>query len=215
MIKTEFLLKIGEGTIKNVYQSPYYKEQIIKIIKPEIIACDGGFVKHNGLKRHLHQGIYRQFRRELIQYLQLCKNHYNKGQYIFPMETPYGLIATDQGLGLITEKITAPDGRGWTLFDLAKGPGLDAGHYQALNQFFDDCVRLHIVFGEVNIAGIMYTESRSGRPEFVLVDGIGEKLLIPIRAMCFKISENYVRRVQQRIMNEVENLSRGKNEESI
>ena len=54
-----------------------------------------------------------------------------------------------------------------------------------------------------DIAGIMYTESRSGRPEFVLVDGIGEKLLIPIRAMSAWISGRYVRKVQRRILAQV------------
>ena len=197
------LEKIGEGTIKDVYQHPAHADRIIKVIKPDIVARDGGFAKHGKIKRRLHQGIYRQFRRELIQYLQLCKNHYGSGQYTFPVETPYGLLATDQGLGLVTEKITAPDGKGWTLEALARDTVLQPRHYQALEQFFDDCVRLHIVFGEVNIAGLMYTEGRSGRPEFVLVDGIGEKLLIPIRAMSARISARYVRKVQRRIMAQV------------
>ena len=168
-------------------------------------------MKHGKLKRAFQQGIYRQFRREIIQYLQLCKTHYGTGQFTFPIETPYGLVATDQGLGLVTEKITAPDGKGWTLYDLARGPGLEPKHYQALERFFDDCVRLHIVFGEVNIAGLMYTESRSGRPEFVLVDGIGEKLFIPIRAMSAWISGRYVRKVQRRIMAQVAQLQAQKN----
>lgn len=203
MQKINQLRKIGEGTIKDVYQHPTEPDQIIKIIKPSIVAPDGGFSKHGNIKRKLYQGIYRQFRRELLQYLQLCKNHYGSGQFTFPVETPYGLVATDQGLGLVTEKITAPDGKGWTLEALARDTALQPKHYQALQQFFDDCVRLHIVFGEVNIAGLMYTEQRSGRPEFVLVDGIGEKLLIPVRAMSAWVSARYVRKVQQRILQQV------------
>ena len=203
MLKVDILKKIGNGTIKDVYQHPLHQNKIIKTIQPSIVASDGGFAKHGWFKRNLYQGVYRQFRRELVQYLQLCKNHYGSGHFTFPVETPHGLIATDHGLGLVTEKITAPDGLGWTLEALARDTPLQAKHYQALEQFFDDCVRLHIVFGEVNIAGIMYTESRSGRPEFVLVDGIGEKLLIPIRAMSAWISGRYVRKVQRRILAQV------------
>lgn len=206
MLEIKNLEKIGNGTIKDVYQHPLHANQIIKIIQPAIVASDGGFAKHGWLKRKLHQGIYRQFRRELIQYLQLCKTHYGSGCFTFPVETPYGLVATDHGLGLVTEKITAPDGQGWTLEALARDTPLQPRHHQALARFFDDCVRLHIVFGEVNIAGIMYTESRSGRPEFVLVDGIGEKLLIPIRAMSAGISGRYVRKVQRRILAQVAQL---------
>jgi hypothetical protein len=203
MIFLNDIQNIGSGTIKDVYQHPQHHNQIIKIIKPSLVTHDGGFLKHGKFKRHVQQGIYRQFRRELLQYLQLCKTHYASGQFIFPVETPYGLVATDQGLGLVTEKITAPDGKGWTLEDLARDTLLQPKHYQTLQQFFDDCVRLHIVFGEVNIAGLMYTEQRSGRPEFVLVDGIGEKLLIPIRAMSAWVSARYVRKVQQRILQQV------------
>lgn len=195
--------KIGQGTIKNVYQHPFFAEKIIKVIKPELVAEDGGFLKHGKIKRNLYQGIYRQFRREILQYLQLCKNHYQENNYIFPVEIPYGLVPTSAGLGLVTEKITAEDGIGWTLEDLAKGPGLQEKHQRALAQFFDDCVRLHIVFGEVNYAGLMYTERRSGRPEFVLVDGVGEKLLIPIRAMSASISGRYVRQVQRKIQQQL------------
>lgn len=198
---------MGQGTVKAIYQHPEDENKVIKLIHPQGVANDGGFTKHGKIKRSLHQGIYRQFRREIIQYLQLCKNHYGTGQFTFPVETPYGWVATDQGLGLVTEKITASDGQGWTLYDLAHGPGLEPKHHQALAQFFDDCVRLHIVFGEVNIAGIMYTESRSGRPEFVLVDGIGEKLLIPVRAMSAWVSGRYVRKVQRRILAQVEQLN--------
>ena len=206
MLYLKKLTIIGKGTFKIVYQHPDKNSQIIKIIKSDLIHQDGGFIKHGKLKRSVQQGVFRQFRRELIQYLQLCKTHYGTGQFTFPIETPYGLVATDQGLGLVTEKITAPDGKGWTLYDLAREPGLEPKHYQALERFFDDCVRLHIVFGEVNSAGLMYTESRSGRPEFVLVDGIGEKLFIPIRAMSARISGRYVRKVQRHILAEVAQL---------
>lgn len=199
MLQVEQLQRLGQGTVKQVYQHPDVPGQVIKLIRPELVAPDGGFAKHGRMKRAMYQGVYRQFRRELLQYLQLCKSHYARGEYLFPIETPHGLVATNQGLGLVTEKILAPDGQGLTLEDLAKGPGLQPHHHAALDRFFDDCVRLHVVFGEVNYAGLMYTESRSGRPEFVLVDGVGEKLLIPVRAMFPAVSARYVRKIQRRI----------------
>nr|WP_314704288.1 YrbL family protein [uncultured Comamonas sp.] len=207
MIKLNNDNYLGQGSVKKIYQSESADSQIIKIIHPHLVSSQGGFKNQGFLKQKLFQGAYRQFRRELIQYLQLCKNHYGTGQFTFPVETPYGLVATDRGLGLVTEKIVAPDGKGWTLSQLVRAQGLELKHYQALERFFDDCVRLHIVFGEVNIAGIMYTESRNGRPEFVLVDGVGEKLLIPIRAMSSWISGRYVRKVQRRIMRDISALA--------
>ena len=62
---------------------------------------------------------------------------------------------------------------------------------------------MHIVFGEVNIAGIMYTEQRQGMPEFVLVDGIGDKLLIPFRSMSKTINSRNVRKVEAKIRSKI------------
>ena len=154
--------------------------------------------------------MYRQFRREILQYLQLCKTHYSQAIFQFPIETPHGLIPTNEGLGLVTEKILAPDGKAWTLEDLVKGPGLEEKHYHALDRFFDDCVQQHIVFGEVNNAGLLYTEQRSGRPEFVLVDGIGEKLMLPVRAMFPSLSARYVRKIEKRIQAQLRALGQSR-----
>lgn len=202
-ISVENCVRIGRGTIKNVYQHPDDAHKVIKTIRPDLVAGDGGFARKGKIRRSVFQGVYRPFRRHMLQYLQLCKSAYGTGRFTFPIETPSGLVATSEGLGLIVEKITGPDGKCWTLRDLAKGPGLEPKHRQALARFFDDCVRLHIVFGEVNHAGLMYTEARSGRPEFVLVDGIGEKLLIPVRAMSSTISARHVRKVQRHILNKL------------
>lgn len=189
---------LGEGTVKRVYALPDDDGKVLKLIRPELVAPDGGFAKHGRLKRAFAQGVYRQFRREIIQYLQLSKAAYHQQTTFFPMETPYGLVPTTQGLGLVTEKILGPDGLPQTLEALAA-----AG---ALEQFFDACADLHLVFGEVNVAGLMYTESRSGGPEFVLVDGIGEKLLIPVRSWFKSVNTSYVRKVQRRLMGQVQAL---------
>lgn len=207
MIKIKDIELIGEGTVKHVYQHPCESCRVIKIIKPELVNGAGRFAKHGALKGNLHQGVYRQFRREIIQYLQLCKQTYSNKTFLFPMETPYGFVHTDQGLGLVVEKIVAPCGKGRSLEDLAKSSGLELKHHRALAAFFDECVRLHLVFGEVNYAGLMYTEERRGRPEFVLVDGIGEKLLIPMRSWFPSINARYIRTVQRRIQAQLEVLT--------
>lgn len=189
---------IGSGASKMVYQHPTDGGLLIKVMRPEVVADDGGFKNHSRLKRNIFQGVYRQFRREILQYLQLCKVNYKKNLFVFPVETPSAFVKTDQGLGLVVEKIVGPSGRGETVSDLCKSGDFSPKHAQALKRFFDDCCEMHVVFGEVNPAGIMYTESRTGRPEFVLVDGMGEKLFIPVRAIFRSVNANYVRKVEER-----------------
>jgi hypothetical protein len=196
---TNQLVLLGHGTQKNVYQHPEDPNKVIKVMLASRAGKDGGIINQNRWRRHFSQGIYRQFRRQILQYMQLCKNNYHSKRFIFPIETFYGFVATDQGLGLVSEKIIAPSGRGMTLDELCRQKIFQAHHAAALQQFFAECSALHVVFGEVNKAGIMYTVSRTGRPEFVLVDGIGEKLFIPIRAMSKRINSSYIRKVEQRI----------------
>ncbi|WP_394124091.1 YrbL family protein [Psychrobacter nivimaris] len=199
----ENLTILGQGTQKFVYEHPSDFDKVIKIMKPINATHDGGRANQHYLRSHRSQGIYRQFRRELLQYLQLCKNTYNQKVFTFPIETVYGFIPTDQGLGLVTEKIISPNGLPISLNELSQKKMLEDKHIEALKVFFDKCCEMHIVFGEVNIAGIMYTEQRQGVPEFVLVDGIGEKLIIPFRAMSKTVNTRNIKKVEKTIHNQI------------
>lgn len=204
MIQVEDLELIGSGGYKKVFQHPTDENKLIKVMRPERVGPDGGFKKHGRFKRNSMQGVYRQFRRELIQYLQLCKSDYAKKTYQFPIETPYELIATSVGLGLVVEKIISPSGKTQSLGYLTKNKLLETKHFDALKKFFQDCRDLHVVYGEVNADGIMYTEHRSGRPEFVLVDGIGERLAIPVRSW-FKVNnDRYISKIEKKIYTQLE-----------
>ena len=207
MISTTDLKLLGQGTQKLVYEHPDDPCKVIKIMKPENATDDGGRANQHYLRSHRSQGIYRQFRREILQYLQLCKNAYGTNSLIFPIETVYGFMATNKGLGLVTEKITGSAGTALTLEHLLINDTFGEKQKQALNIFFDECCKYHVVFGEVNIGGIIYTEQRQGRPEFVLVDGIGEKLIIPFRAMSKTINARNIRKVEQKIKQKINSAS--------
>ena len=200
------LQRIGNGRSKIVYQHPTDVDKVIKVMNPERVDSDGGWKGHGSLKRRMNQGVYKQFRREILQYFQLCKNHYSLNQFTFPVETVYGLVQTNYGLALVTEKIISPDGMGMTLDELCYKNLFEAKHAKALDQFFNNCCDLHIIFGEVNRGGLMYTENRHGQPEFVLVDGMGEKLLIPFRAMSKTINTMNVRRVEKKIKRQISEI---------
>ena len=205
-LKINDLKQIGKGCSKIVFQHPHDQNKVIKIMNPERVSKFGGFNNHSKFKQRFAQGIYRHFRRELIQYLQLCKLHYKANSFVFPVETPYGFVETNQGIGLVVEKIVSPNQQGVTLYELCEQHLFEEKHEIALKYFFDACCDLHIVFGEVNIAGIMYTEQRNNKPEFVLVDGMGEKLFIPLRAMSKRINAQNIRKVEFNIRKKMEQL---------
>ena len=194
---------LGEGGYKVVYQHPTDEKKVIKLMRPQRIAQDGTFKKHGRLKKNSMQGMYRQFRREIIQYLQLCKNNFKNKDYLFPVETPFDFVPTNIGLGLAAEKIVSPAGKVESLADLVETEEFNQAHLVALEKFFQDCIDLHVIFGEVNANGILYTETRNKRPEFVLVDGIGEKLVIPVRSYFKKNNTRYINKVKNEIFTQL------------
>jgi hypothetical protein len=206
MYQLNNLTLLGKGGYKLVYQHPTQPDKAIKVMNRNRISENGDWAHLGRLKRSHAQGVYKQFRRELIQYLQLCKNHYKTNTFSFPIETPFGFVETDQGLGLIVEKIISPNGKGITLYELCRTHQFNDTHAQALKEFFDACCELHIVYGEVNIAGIMYTEQRNAKPEFVLVDGMGDKLFIPLRSMSKSLNAKNVRKIEMKIRQEMDRL---------
>lgn len=210
MYQLNDLTLLGKGGYKLVYQHPTQPDKAIKVMNRNRIDENGDWAHLSRLKRGRAQGVYKQFRRELLQYLQLCKNHYKTNTFTFPIETPFGFVETDQGLGLIVEKIISPNGKGITLYELCRTHQFNDVHAKALDEFFDACCELHIVYGEVNIAGIMYTEERNGKPEFVLVDGMGDKLLIPIRSLSKSINAKNVRKIEEKIRSEMQQLLNNK-----
>ena len=104
---------------------------------------------------------------------------------------------------MLLKKIISTNGESLTLENLVNQGLFGDEQKKALDQFFDDCCNYHVVFGEVNVGGIMYTESRQNRPEFVLVDGIGEKLVIPFRAMSKSINTRNIRKVEEKIKTKI------------
>lgn len=199
------LQHFGQGCSKIVYQHPEDDNKIIKIMNPKYVGEDGGWQDHT-FKRNRSNGVFKQFQRQILEYLKLCKNNYKDNRFHFPIETTYGFAMTSNGLGLVTEKIISPNGKGMTLYEMCLQNLFHEKHAKALAEFYDTCCDLHIVYGEVNINGIMYTECRNDKPEFVLVDGIGEKLFIPIRSLSKTINTKNIRKMQKRIDAEIQVL---------
>ena len=124
-----------------MYEHPDDFQKVIKLMKPENVIPNGGRANQHRLRSHRSQGIYRQFRRELLQYLQLCKNNYSNNDFIFPIETVHGFIATNKGLALVTEKVISPSGEFLTLEHLVINGDFGKKQQKALDIFFDECCR--------------------------------------------------------------------------
>ncbi len=194
---------LSRGTVKLVFAHPRFPDSVIKVINPKAVDELGQFARQSSWKKKRKLGIYRYFQREVEQYLRLCRAHYSIPTSTFPIAIPRGFVQTSIGLGLISELIRNDDGAiAPTLTQLVAAKQFSAIHAKALETFFQRCIDLHIVFGEVNSAGLLFTTTRSAEPQFVLVDGIGEKNLIPFKTWSFEINKRRVLKVREQILSE-------------
>lgn len=175
--------RIGGGQSNYVYELPSLPGILIKTVRPDIIDGRGFNKRANRIRRKRLLGVYTGLARELKEFLvHLRRQRGMPGK--LPFARPYGFVQTSQGLGFMVERISDRAGRlAPTLRDLRNRGAVGAVQMRALNEFFDRCKRDHVVLGDVHDQNIVFTDARDGEPEFVCVDGLGEKAAIPVHAM--------------------------------
>ncbi|MCJ7994733.1 hypothetical protein J5N58_11330 [Rhizobium cremeum] len=185
------------GSLKRVYTHPDMQDVVLKIIDPARTSGDARLKGESLMKRTNPLGVYRGFRRELTQYLILSRRWNEDLRGAPPIAVPCGLVSTTAGLALVTEKIGgAGDTLAPTLEKLFENGALAFKHLKALNRLFDDCMEMHVVLSDMHMRQFLYSETRSGRPEFVVIDGIGEKNIIPLRSLSPLLNRRRLKRAR-------------------
>ena len=73
----------------------------------------------------------------------------------------------------------------------------------AMERFIERCRALHVVFGDMTVNNIVYSERRDPNGEFVAVDGFGEKSALPIHRWSRLLNDRKIDRVRWRILSAV------------
>jgi hypothetical protein len=107
----------------------------------------------------------------------------------------FGLIETDMGPGLLVEKITGADGTPATqLKELLKQGPLSDSLKDKLRQLMDDLARHEVVLNDLGLRNMVLATEPSGESRFVLIDGFGERALIPLCSMSRRFNRFNTRR---------------------
>lgn len=182
---------VASGSRHLIYQHPLERNLLVKVHRP---AAPPRWYK---LHRRLYGpsiGFVREIREQLLVWSR-CNRHPEFLNRIV------GVCETDAGAGMLIERLEDEDGNlAKNLTATIVGGHFDAEKKSALAAFLDQLRTSPLYFDDLNAANIVYAfDGKSRRYRFVLVDGIGHKVLIPIGRM-IPVFEKRRRRAQLRML---------------
>ena len=186
ILRSEMKL-VGKGTDREVFYPPDYPAILFKVLLPvgriETGGLKGWMIKNfPSLRSRAILGEYKS----AIQ-IQIVKNKKRQGD--IPISRLYGFIETDIGYASIVERIYCEDKEiGPNLRNLYESGSLTKEHIELLNDFSARLRYWRVRTTDLCIDNVVYGTSR-GRPQFVLVDGIGDNFVIPLRTWSLFVTE--------------------------
>ena len=194
---------IAVGHLRSVYQHPHDANALIKVMRADAVEkrwnAPGRWAKRLPRTRH-----YVQYLRELKEFIVARAR---APDVDVPIARMIGVVDTDLGLGLVSEKVVDENGalaptlaavyakRGFT-------PELDA----ALATFSHDLLRANVIVGDMHAWNIVLGTDSRGGPRLVMIDGFGEKHAIPVSSMSRTINRYRTERLLKRMVEQVKKL---------
>lgn len=182
-------LFVAKGQRCLVYQHPEYINLLVKVINPQ-------FKNRNNLKTRLlkrfsaisRYRLYKCFIRELIESMRLRFNDQN--QALTCLQHVVGLVNTNLGLGLVVRAERGENGEyAKSLKSFIQANQLDQNIQKKLERFYQSLASCDVSVSDCCPRNIVLAHNDKEGEHFVLIDGIGEKNLIPFLRM-----SSYLRR---------------------
>ena len=171
---------LAEGKHRLVYQHPDRPDRLIKVLRPHLLENEGRTTKKKRFRIPHREGNFIHLAMDFREYLAVRANS-GLAQKSLPISAVHGIEETTSGVGIVVEKVTQPNGDlAPTLRRLLDHREFDAVKQELLNRFFDDMVRYHVVVYELSVDNILYREDTEGVGQFLCVDGLGCRTLIPL-----------------------------------
>jgi len=182
------------GQLRAIYRHPEVPGLLVKVIR-EDVAATRWKRWHKRLPRALH---YTGYVRELKEYIAVRARHPGVDP---PISRMVGLVETDLGLGLVSELVADADGApGPTLAALyERERGFAPWLEQALADLLRDLLACNVILGDLHPWNIVHGSDSRGGPRLVVVDGFGEKHVIPRSSMSRALNRWNTRRLFARM----------------
>lgn len=197
---------IISGAYRDVYQHPLDDDFLVKVIRKRAIERHARRAKWYAAWYGV--GHYESFFREIEQYLVLRR----RGQHELPFIQQFtGIVETDIGLGAVVRKVRGHDGGlAPTLAGVVRSRGMSEELTAMIGGLRDDVVREHIVFGDISVHNIVEADGGERGRHLVIIDGLNDRLWLPVNSLSRSINRMYCHRRFARMMKELEAIERGR-----
>ncbi len=195
---------LAVGHLRQVFQHPREADCVIKVMRADAVQSRWG-AKARWYKRLPRARHYTGFVRELKECITTQARFAGRNA---PIARMVGVVETDLGLGLISEKVRDANGAlAPTLAALyARENGFSALIETGLARFLEDLLACNVIVGDMHAWNIVYgSDSREG-PRFVLIDGFGEKHFIPRSSMSRTLNAWNTRKLFRRMREQLVRL---------
>jgi PhoP regulatory network protein YrbL len=192
------------GAYRDVYEHPHDDNLLVKVVKP--LAVERYAQRASSYNRWRGNWQYRNQSREIEEYLALRR----RGQHTLPFIQHFvGVVDTDFGFGIVVRKVRGRDGGlAPTIMELVEESGLTPEIRSRMADLLADVVRHHIVFGDISGKNIVHADDKEHGNRLVIIDGLSDRLLVPVNSWSPMVNRVYCERRFARAMRQMEAVDR-------
>jgi hypothetical protein len=176
---------LAKGHSRLVFQHPERADWLVKVIRPDVVESRFG----SGAawyKRRRRFGRYLSYVRESQEYIAVWTRH---GSELPFLQKVVGFATTDLGLGLVIGAARDRDGNlAPTLGGLIASKRFDAKARGDLEVFLDRLLGSEVIISDLNVGNMVYAHDESQGDHFVLIDGMGNNTIWPLKAISRRIN---------------------------
>ncbi|WP_147125391.1 YrbL family protein [Shimia ponticola] len=185
---------VAQGGERTVYVHPDRDDRLIKVIRLRHAHEFPGWSFGHITQRYFPSARYRPLIKQYSEYTRLHFAHIFDADFESPVSHLYGFTQTNLGLGCLTERVTDQDGQNApTLARLVKRGQLTDDLLNSFNAFVRRLYDVSVCVGDANPNNFVYGQRHIGRhgktsaPQWVLVDGFGDRFAIPLRTFSRRV----------------------------
>lgn len=177
---------VASGGHRDVYACPGQSHLLIKVTRPRK-RPNRSYTKRL-IRWLLPDSVYRNALKEIeCEMKAALKSGTDIAQ--LPLARCFGIVQTDIGPGILVERIASGDGGlADHLSSLCQQGPLSNELLRELNNFAQSLFRLQIVARDIHESNIVYGLRNQTRM-FFLIDGYGERNLIPLRTLSRRLND--------------------------